>query len=436
VCLSPGKADVSIAVNLPCFLPFPMGAGGATRGANGWGLDASLKSEMIYLASKSSHQFAVLENLQSVIGGVMYNSNSLMKEAMRLISAVLIALMLCVTASAYTVIMLGGRRVEIPAQFSVTKTTLTYDVAPDIQITLQIAAIDIAATERANNEAPGSLLSRVEVSAPVLSQLEKSKRDRTPGLRRSRARALGGGRTITNRDLEPYMRKRRDSEISYEKRRIELGLPSVEESRRGSAAEAEMIVQELEQKRSEETQSENYWRSRASELRAEIAAVDAEINYVRTRLDEAPFFPAFGSYAVTSNVLPFASVGRSVVNRALGVHFGQHGFPRANIFVAPGGPHLRPRFGFGGGTMRGRVFINTQTRLPARPFAIAPPFLSLSNLTAFGSPFEPYDFSYERSALATRFNELAGIKAGLNARWRELENEARRAGVSPGWLRP
>ncbi len=361
----------------------------------------------------------------------MRNSNRFMKQATRLVTALSLILMLCATASAYTVVMRGGRRIEIPAQFSVTKTTLTYEAAPGIQITLQMAAIDITATERANNETPGSLLSR------ALSQLEKSGRAGTPtGLRGTRdARASGRGRSITNRDLEPYMRTRRESEIAYEKRRIELGLPSVEESRRRSAAEAEVIVQELEQKRSEETESESYWRSRASELRAEIAAVDAEINYIRSRLDEVPFLSS-GSYTVVSNILPFALPGRSVVNPMLGTPFGLHGFPLANVFVAPGGPQLRARVGFGGGTTRGRVFINPGTRFPARPFAIAPPFWPLSNLTAFSPSFYPYDFTYERSALITRFNELAGIKAGLNARWRELENEARRAGVPPGWLRP
>ena len=42
----------------------------------------------------------------------------------------------------------------------------------------------------------------------------------------------------------------------------------------------------------------------------------------------------------------------------------------------------------------------------------------------------------ERSALVTRFNELGAARAGLNARWRELEEEARRAGAPPGRLRP
>ena len=368
----------------------------------------------------------------------MRNSNRFMKQATRLVSALSLVLMLCAAVSAYTVVMRGGRRIEIPAQFSVTKTTLTYEAAPGIQITLQMAAIDITATERANNETLGSLLSRVEVRAP--SQLEKSGQAGTPAGRPGPgprdARAPNKGRSITNRDLEGYSRKRRESGIAYEKRRVELGLPSVEESRRRSAAEAEVIRQELEQKRSEETEWESYWRSRASELRAEIAAVDAEINYIRTRLEEVPFPPAIGSYTIVSSILPFALPGRSVVNPILGTPFGLHDFHRPSVFVAPGGPQLRARFGFGGGTTRGRVFVNPGTRFPASPFAIAPPFLPLSSLTAFSSPFAPYDFTYERFALVTRFNELAGIKAGLNARWRELENEARRAGVPPGWLRP
>ena len=146
----------------------------------------------------------------------MRNSNRFMKQAALLFTALALILMLCATTSAYTVVMRGGRRIEIPALFSVTKTTLTYEAAPGIQITLQMAAIDITATERANNETPGSLLSRVEVGA--LSQLEKNGRAGTPtGPRGTRdARASGTVRSITNRDLEPYMRTRRESEIAYE----------------------------------------------------------------------------------------------------------------------------------------------------------------------------------------------------------------------------
>src|SRR5918999_1211653 len=60
-------------------------------------------------------------------------------------------------ASAYTVVMRNGRRVEIPNTFTVTKSTLTYETAPGIQVTIQLAGIDVAATERVNGQAAGSL---------------------------------------------------------------------------------------------------------------------------------------------------------------------------------------------------------------------------------------------------------------------------------------
>src|SRR6478672_11018801 len=87
------------------------------------------------------------------------------------LSCFLILLFVC-TASAYTIVMRGGKRVEIPAKFQVTTSTLTYEAGPDIQVTLQLAAIDIPATEKANNETAGSLLRRItetraDLSAPA-----------------------------------------------------------------------------------------------------------------------------------------------------------------------------------------------------------------------------------------------------------------------------
>ncbi len=66
------------------------------------------------------------------------------------------ALFLALTVSvvnAYTVVMRDGRRVEIPNEFTVTNSTLTYEVGNGFQITIQLTTVDIAATERANNEA-------------------------------------------------------------------------------------------------------------------------------------------------------------------------------------------------------------------------------------------------------------------------------------------
>jgi len=61
---------------------------------------------------------------------------------------VVVFLALTVSAvNAYTVVLRDGRRVEIPNEFTVTNSTLTYDVGNGIQVTLQLNTVDIAATE-------------------------------------------------------------------------------------------------------------------------------------------------------------------------------------------------------------------------------------------------------------------------------------------------
>ncbi len=367
---------------------------------------------------------------------------STLSIGLRLFGPGLLLLAFVVVAEGYTIIMKGGRRVEIPAQFSVTQTTVTYDAGPQIQVTLQTAAIDIPATERANDEAPGSLLARigkqlVEPSSQTVNVSAKARR------------------SITNRELETYAQVRRESETAYERRRKELGLPSVAESRARAAADAQLIRQELDEKRSAEKEAESYWRSRASELRSQIAGVDAEMNFLRSRLDEVSVASANTSYTVVSSIFPFGPVGRigsfarSNMNPLLGnplgvpvgapfgVPFGvvPGAFRRPGVFVAPGS-HPGGRRGFAIGNTRGRFPVNSGRGFFGRSFAVAPPILPFSDVTSFSSPLGFYDSNYDSSAVMARLDELIGAKAALNARWRELEDEARRAGVPPGWLRP
>lgn len=326
------------------------------------------------------------------------------------LSSVLILLFVC-TVSAYTVVMRGGKRVEIPAEFLVTASTLTYEAGPGIQITLQLAAIDIPATEKANNEAAGTLLRRAN-----MPRVSSNTRNETSD---STAR-----RTITNRDLESSTVRRRQSELAYEKRRQELGLPSVAESRRRAEMESEQIRTELAATRSGERESESYWRSRASDLRTEIAAVDAEINYVRMQLDDSPS-PFSGGFTSIS-APPFIAPGISFGNAGFGRSFPQFGGPRRPLVYS-----ARE-----GGSTRGQGWPNYGRFRHSRSFGVGFPYPVVSSAEVFGTGLQSYDYSYERSALITHFNELAAARAGLSARWRELEDEARRAGVPPGWLRP
>jgi hypothetical protein len=51
-------------------------------------------------------------------------------------------------------------------------------------------------------------------------------------------------------------------------------------------------------------------------------------------------------------------------------------------------------------------------------------------------PYQNYDYTYERQTLTNQLNDLLMQRAALQARWKEFEEEARRAGAYPGWLRP
>lgn len=188
------------------------------------------------------------------------------------------ALFLFLTVSAvnaYTVVMLDGRRVEIPNEFALTSSTLTYDVGNGMQITIQLNTVDIGATERANGEAQGAFLRKA--TAPVEPAQQ--------------TRPSTAGRSITNTDLEKYRRARVESENAYENRRKELGLPSMEERRREVAAIEDRT---LEQVRNMRDQEEALWRSRAEALRAETAANEARMGTMRQSPAEIPWVYPFG----------------------------------------------------------------------------------------------------------------------------------------------
>ena len=175
--------------------------------------------------------------------------------------------------NAYTVVMRDGRRVEIPNEFTVTNSTLTYEVSNGFQVTIQLNTVDIAATERANNEPTGSLL---------------QKADAAPNTQQTRPRAA---RSITNKDLEVYCKARVENERAYDEQRRELGLPSAEERRREVA---EIEDRTLEQVRRMREQEEAYWQSRAEAARAEMAAQEARSG---SRQDIPWSYSSFGGFS-------------------------------------------------------------------------------------------------------------------------------------------
>jgi len=198
-------------------------------------------------------------------------NESYLRSALRNLTAAVLLLLACaVTASAYTLVFRDGRRLEIPSEFTLTRTTLTYEASPGFSKTMQLILIDVAATERANHEAPGSFFKHREEEAPVATEPVPK-----------------AVRTLTNRDLAAVRQRRIESERAYEKRRSELGLPTVAETRNRQEAESAALHAQLREGSVAKAREETYWRERARELRREIATVDTQINYLRGRVIEA-----------------------------------------------------------------------------------------------------------------------------------------------------
>jgi len=327
-------------------------------------------------------------------------------------------------AQAYTVVLKSGRVVQIPNSFSVTTSMVIYEIAPGIQVSLQLVSIDIGATEKANREPAGSLKRRLAERAIPIQRSETTQ-------------SQTGGRSITNRELESYARNRHESEIVYERRRQELGLPSLEESRAQAAAELATARQRSEQAKLKEQADEAYWRERAANLIAEREALDFEINSLRQQLS-SPRFTNFNSLtSFLPPMVPIAPFGSSVVNPSL-----LSTTPSPGVFgTMTSGSRLDGRINVAPGS----IITNTSPVVRPNPFPRVSPGLHrrggnfgvspfLGSFGAFG--YQQNDLAYDQSYLLSRLNELTTQKALLDARWRNLEDEARRAGAYPGWLRP
>ena len=313
-------------------------------------------------------------------------NESRLRSALRnLTAAVLLLLAYAVTASAYTLVLRSGLRMEIPSEFTLTKTTLTYEVSPGFSKTMQLILINVAATERANNEAPGSFFKRAE-ETPTVTQPEPQAR-----------------RTLTNRDLAAVRQRRIESERAYEKRRAELGLPTVEETRNRQEAEAAVLHRRLREESVTKAREESYWRERARELRTEIAMTDNQISYLRGRLNEVNE-SSLANRSWVTDVYPIWPNNRRLGNRQRQT-FPNYPFPGSN-YPFPGSRPPRPVYGLG------------------YPYGYQP------------GPFDDFDNSRTRADLTNKLDDLLVRRTGLSVQWRALEDEARDARVPQVWLEP
>ena len=320
------------------------------------------------------------------------NESRLRNALPRLVMAVVLLLALAITASAYTLVFRNGQRIEIPSEFTLTRTTLTYEVSPGFNKTMLLILIDVAATERANKEAPGSFFKHRE-EAPVVTQ---------PAPRASK--------TLTNRDLLAVRQRRIESERAYETRRKELGLPTVEETRKRQDEEGAVLRAQFREESAARVREETYWRERARELRTEIATVDTQIDYLRGRISELSESSLFtdswvtGTYPLWPNNRPWPGNGQ------------WRPFPNQRnrgIRVA------RPVYGLG---------FPYPYQYPQYPYQYPYQYPM--------GPFDNFENSSQHADLTNRLDDLLVRRTGLAAQWRALEDEARDARVPQVWLEP
>ena len=311
----------------------------------------------------------------------------------RFLFVTVILVVLANVAGAYTIVFRDGHRIELPATFEVGTMTVTFELAPRINKTLQLALIDIPATERVNLETPGSFFKHAP--QPAIA---------TPAPPIQRA-----VRTLTNVDLEPIRQRRIESEKAYEKRRIELGLPPIEETRQQRAAEEEETLALARQRATEDARIETSWRDRASALRSDFNSVDAQIEYLRSRpvQNQRPFYNSY------PNVYGYPT-GRQYpppYDRRRSRNMGTTAAPNRDVIHTGSGP-LRSQ-------------IPTRRRLDFGVQLISPDT----------TPYQPFVYgnSYTQD---DRLDNLLMRRAELEALWRALENDARNASVPQAWLLP
>ena len=235
------------------------------------------------------------------------------------------------------------------------------------------------------------------------------------------ASAQTAQKTITNAELEKFRQKRQKDDPDDESERRKLGLPSRAEIEKEQARRRRETSELATRIRREKAGAEKFWQTRAFELKTEIAAVEAEINYVRARIGEIPqpqtfYAVGYNPYYVnccyggigfpvqhktvvtTSQVGVGVNIGKSA-QISLGASVGQIGI-RQNHYLRNAGASVLT---FGG--------------IPYQPGILTVPFTlpNAQNLT--------------REELLARLRLLEQTRAGLYARFSVVEDEARRAGV-------
>lgn len=109
-------------------------------------------------------------------------------------------------------------------------------------------------------------------------------------------------KTVTNSDLENFRQKRLKAERDYRENYEKLGFPSPAELERQNAESKRELAKLSRRIEAENARNENYYKARANALLTEIAAVEAQIAYLRGEVNTLPNQNYIYSFGYAPNV--------------------------------------------------------------------------------------------------------------------------------------
>ncbi|MDQ3181358.1 MAG: hypothetical protein M3Q33_12660 [Acidobacteriota bacterium] len=209
--------------------------------------------------------------------------------------------------------------------------------------------------------------------------------------------AVSQTKTVTNGDLEQFRQKRLKAEKDYRENYEKLGFPSPEELERQNAESRRQLSELARRIEAENTQNRNYYKAQANALLAEIAAVDAQIAYLRGEVNRLPSRNYIYSYGYAP-------------------YFYRQRQPIDPNYIQPL-PNLA----------NNQILIN---QYPYRNNHPAPIYNRRHYYPrGYIVPTIIDDNSYQRSDVVSQLRYLERQRAGLLAEWRILEEEAHKVGV-------
>ena len=230
--------------------------------------------------------------------------------------------------------------------------------------------------------------------------------------------SLAQTKTVTNADLERFKQKRIQSEAEYRAKYKELGMPSPEELERRNAEDKRRLVEFSQKLRYEKRQTQDYWQSQSVFLRNEIASVSAQINFLNKQIAALPSQNSiFDSPPIYT--IGYLSNGyqRGYQRRVTTVN------PANNVQTAINAAAANPNPYYGTPLYSTGIKAVIDPNLPRRGYGR---YYGYNN-------YNPYPVnngnSLQRDELVSRLQYLGQVRAGLLAQWRNLVDEAHRAGV-------